>query len=186
MLDYCFFSGLWICLKSMMEAKFDIATFIALMAFAVSVYQVNKTRKEYALKNMPLLQFHAYRNLNTNTFSLIIRNYGHGIAIVKSIVIKVDGEPIEQKYLSHAVFPELKNSLFADFTQLDKWPSIFAPHQETTVFEVAIRNELRPRGDLSNALDISTEFTGKVQIILKYRPLQTRDRMRAVEFPGPA
>ncbi len=67
------------------------AVLVGLCALAVSIYEANIFRKQQKAAVWPYLEL-SYSNVGG--FSYIITNKGVGPALIKWVIIKVDGEPI--------------------------------------------------------------------------------------------
>jgi len=122
-----------------------IATFIALLAVCVAGYTAYMQRQQVRAAVWPILEFDSSNGPDIH-FSL--SNKGVGPAIIRHVIVKVDGQPVKR-------WNELLDKLLGpgkhQFSESDMNGHVLAPNESMTVF-TPHDDEGNPLTDRSNPL----------------------------------
>jgi hypothetical protein len=107
-----------------------IATFIALLAVCVAGYTAYMQRQQVRAAVWPILEFDTSNGPNIY-FNFSVANKGVGPAIIRHVIVKVDGKPVKNwnetldKFLGQGKH---------HFSESDMTGHVFAPNETLTVF----------------------------------------------------
>ena len=104
-----------------------VATFIGALALAVSAYTAYVQRQQVRAQVLPILQFHTS---DVPHLMIAVDNKGVGPALVKHVVVTVDGEPLSTW---HDVMAKLVGPGKHNFAESDLGSVILSPNETLTI-----------------------------------------------------
>lgn len=122
-----------------------IATFIALVAVCVAGYTAYMQRQQVRAAVWPILEFDSS---NGPDIHFTLSNKGVGPAIIRHVIVKVDGQPAKNW---NAVLDKLIGPGKHRFSESDMSGHVLAPNESMTVF-TPLDVEGNPLTDRSNPL----------------------------------
>ena len=106
-----------------------VATFVGLLALAVSAYTAYMQRQQVRAQVWPIV---VYSTSNEPTLRLTIANKGPGPAIIKHVIVTVDGEPLKRWY---DVLQKLLGPGEHKFAESDIHDRVLAAGEELVILE---------------------------------------------------
>ena len=109
-----------------------IATFIALLAVCVAGYTAYMQRQQVRAAVWPILEFDS----SNGPIRFTLANKGVGPAIIKHVILKVDGQPVRnwaevlEKILGPGYHPGEESDMSSRVFAAGESTSVFTPHEE--------------------------------------------------------
>ena len=150
------------------------ATFIALLAFCVSIFQLHQYREQIRISRMPLITV----RLGTETggyLSFGIENEGNGAAFIEEIELTVDEKPVELHMLLTKLFGEGKQFISQSFA--GQLPTIIRANSTKEIFRIGQTGE----GAITD-VQLMHEFAKRVGIRIRSRPLKVSDERNLIDL----
>lgn len=140
-----------------------VIAIIALFAFLVSLWQTASTRKHNRLSVRPILC--TWKNINTTSFSFIIKNSGIGPAIIKDVTIFLNDKKIEGN--DEAIIHEIIENIFSDYphqcdASLFSAGYVFAINEQVEIANVKFTTLKSPSKDEIN------QKLSQVRLVVNY------------------
>jgi len=139
-----------------------IATFIALLAVCVAGYTAYMQRQQVRAAVWPILEFDSS---NGPDIHFTVANKGVGPAIIRHVIVKVDGQPVKNW---HEVLGKLVGPGQHHFSESDITGHVFAPNESMDVFTPR-DPDMKALTDRSNPLWIQlNKDRGRVSVEICY------------------